>query len=151
MAALPDGGDAAPLPTSANAFEGRRGQLPAPVDARVSRGFGRVVESEFNTATFRKGVEYDVPIGTPVRAVAAGRVRFAGRFRGYGNTVIVDHGDQYFTVFAHLSRLDVGVGDAVQSGGGIALSGDTGSLHGPQLYFEVRRGKEALDPRKWLR
>jgi septal ring factor EnvC (AmiA/AmiB activator) len=150
VAALPQGAPAPALKPS-QAFTKLRGKLPAPVESKVSRGFGRVVDSEFNTATFRKGVEFDVPIGTPVHAVAEGQVRFAGRFRGYGNTVIVDHGDQYFTVFAHLSRLDVSVGDAVDSGRAIALSGETGSLQGPLLYFEVRRGGKALDPRKWLR
>jgi septal ring factor EnvC (AmiA/AmiB activator) len=151
VAALPQGPLPAPAPKPSQAFATLRGKLRAPVAGKVSRGFGRVVESEFKTATFRKGVEFDVPIGTAVRAVAEGQVRFAGRFRGYGNTVIVDHGDQYFTVFAHLSRLDVAVGDAVEPGRAIALSGETGSLHGPLLYFEVRRGGKALDPRSWLR
>ena len=72
---------------SSEAFAKLRGKLRAPVEGKVSRGFGRVVESEFNTATFRKGVEFDVPIGTAVHAVAEGQVRFAGRIRGYGNTV----------------------------------------------------------------
>lgn len=151
VAALPrDGGADGPLAPSV-AFASRKGKLPAPVDGRVARGFGRVVDSEFRTATFRKGVEFDVPAGTPVRAVAEGRVRFAGRFRGYGNTVILEHGDEYFSVSAHLDRIDVAVGDPVKAGAAIALSGESGSLQGPLLYFEIRRGGEALDPRRWLR
>jgi septal ring factor EnvC (AmiA/AmiB activator) len=150
VAALPEQGLAAPAGTPSVAFASLRGSLPAPVAGFVARGFGRVVDTEFRTATFRKGVEFDVPVGTPVHAVADGRVRYAGRFRGYGNTVIVDHGDQYFTVSAHLSEIGVAVGDWLTAGEQLGLSGDSGSLTGAQLYFEVRRGRDALDPSEWL-
>jgi septal ring factor EnvC (AmiA/AmiB activator) len=132
-------------------FESLRGRLEAPVEARIARGFGRVVDGDFLTATFRKGIEFDVPSGTPVHAVAAGQVRYAGRFRGYGNVVILDHGDRYFTVSAHLAAIQVAVGDAVRSREPIGLSGETGSLSGQKLYFEVRRGGEPLDPGEWLK
>ncbi len=132
------------------AFETLRGRLVAPVSASVARGFGRVVDSESRTVTFRKGVDFEVPEGTDVQAVAAGLVRYAGRFRGYGNVVILDHGDRYFSVYAHLSRLDVAAGGRLLSGARLGASGETGSLSGPQLYFEIRRGAEALDPRVWL-
>jgi septal ring factor EnvC (AmiA/AmiB activator) len=150
VAALPEGEIAPPGRAPEIAFASLQGRLEAPVRGRVARGFGREVDPEFRTETFRKGVEFGVPHGTPVRAVADGRVLYAGRFRGYGNTVILDHGDQYFTVSAHLSELAVAVGDWVQAGDAVALSGESGSLAGPQLYFEVRRGGTALDPRDWL-
>jgi septal ring factor EnvC (AmiA/AmiB activator) len=85
-----------------------------------------------------------------VRAVAAGTVRYAGRFQGYGNLVILDHGDDYFTVSAHLDEIAVEVGDAVEAGAVVGTAGETGSLRGPVLYFEVRHGSEALDPARWL-
>lgn len=151
VAALPEEDLAAPAGAPAVPFASLRGSLAPPVDASVAKGFGRVVDREFRTATFRKGVEYDVEEGTAVRAVADGRVRFAGRFRGYGNTVILDHGDRYFTVSAHLREPGVDVGDWVEAGDVIGRSGESGSLTGPQLYFEVRRGAGALDPREWLR
>jgi septal ring factor EnvC (AmiA/AmiB activator) len=78
-------------------------------------------------------------------------VRFAGWFRGFGRIVILDHGDDYFSVSGHLSEMAVAVGDRVGRGAVIGAVGDTGSLSGPQLYFEIRRGGEALDPREWLR
>ena len=65
--------------------------------------------------------------------------------------MIVDHGGDYFTVSGHLQELHVDVGDAVAEGTGIGLAGDTGSLDGPRLYFEIRRGGASLDPRDWLR
>ena len=150
VASLPEQALSPPAGTPRAPFASLRGSLPGPVAGDVARGFGRVVDTEFRTATFRKGVEFDVPVGTPVRAVADGRVRYAGRFRGYGNTVIVDHGDHYFTVSAHLSEIDVAVGEWLEAEAPIGRSGESGSLTGAHLYFEVRRGGDALDPSEWL-
>jgi septal ring factor EnvC (AmiA/AmiB activator) len=149
VAALPSG-DLAGGILDGPSFSSQKGRLPYPVHAPIARDFGRVVDSEFKTETFRKGADFDAPAGTPVRSVAAGHVRYAGRFRGYGNTVIIDHGEDYFTVSAHLSRIDVEVGDPVQARAGIGEVGDSGSLSGAHLYFEVRRGAEPLNPERWL-
>ena len=140
VAALPD----------APAFPTLRGRLPDPVHGALLERYGRVLAPDARTATFRKGIAWEAPVGTPVYAVAAGRVRYAGRFRGYGNVVILDHGSDHFTVSAHLDRIDVRLGDPVAAGAPIGAVGDTGSLEGPQLYFEIRRGAEALDPAEWL-
>lgn len=140
-----------PGASAGGGFVALRGALPAPVDAPVARGFGRVVDREFRTLTFRKGFDFAAPAGEPVRAVAPGEVRFADWFRGYGNMVIVDHGDQYFTVSAHLSRIEAEVGERVKAGQTLGRVGETGSLAGPVLYFEIRRGSEPLDPGEWLR
>jgi murein hydrolase activator len=139
-----------PFAPPAGAFAKLRGKLPPPVRAPIAQGFGRVVDDESKTATFRKGVEFAAPEGDPVRAVASAQVRYAGRFRGYGKTVILDHGDGYFTVSSHLAETRVAVGATVRAGDEIGSVGDTGSLSGPQLYFELRRGSEALDPSDWL-
>ena len=80
----------------------------------------------------------------------SGRVRYAGWFQGYGRLVILDHGGGYYTVSGHLAEIAVAVGDTVASGAPIGTVGDSGSLSGPRLYFEIRRGGEALDPREWL-
>ena len=82
--------------------------------------------------------------------MAGGIVRFAGWFRGYGQLVILDHGEDYFTVSGHLEDIDVEVGDQVQGGDRIGVAGETGSLSGPRLYFEIRKGSGALDPADWL-
>jgi len=132
-------------------FASLRHELPPPVDVPIARGFGRVVDDEFFTETFRTGVEYDAPRGASVRAVADADVRFAGWFRGFGRLVILDHGAEYFSVSGHLAEMSVAVGDRVTRGGVIGAVGETGSLSGPKLYFEIRRGGEPLDPRDWLR
>jgi septal ring factor EnvC (AmiA/AmiB activator) len=132
------------------AFASQRGALRPPVPGSIVGEFGRVVDSEFQTETYRKGVHFEARRGTPVRAVARGRVSFAGWFRGYGRLVILDHGDQYFTISGHLDALRVEVGQAVNAGRVIGTVGETGSLAGPRLYFEVRRGGQPQDPRRWL-
>lgn len=131
-------------------FASRRGELPLPVEARIASGFGRVVDEDFLTQTVRNGVDFAAHEGASVRATASAEVRFAGWFRGYGKIVILDHGDSYFTVSGHLSQIDVAVGERVSEGETIGSAGDTGSLSGPRLYFELRKGSEALDPADWL-
>jgi len=131
-------------------FESLRGVLPPPVEAPVERAFGRELDAEFRTETFRKGVDFAAPAGDPVRAVAPGEVRFAGWFRGYGRIVILDHGDGYFSVSGHLEEVAVEVGQLVEAGEELGTVGETGSLSGPRLYFEIRRGAEPLDPAGWL-
>jgi septal ring factor EnvC (AmiA/AmiB activator) len=149
IAALGDE-DAPPAPAPAVPFASLRGQLPAPVDADVVRRFGREVDVEFHTQVFHKGVDFGAQLGTPVRAVAGGTVRFAGWFRGYGRMVIVDHGDRFYTVSGHLDALRVEAGKVVAAGEPIGTVGDTGSLSGPRLYFEIREGSQAVDPLGWF-
>jgi septal ring factor EnvC (AmiA/AmiB activator) len=144
------GGEASGPPSQGPPFAALRRRLEPPVDAVIVGGFGREVDAEFHTQTFRSGVVFDAPFGAPVRAVAAGRVRYAGWFRGYGRLVILDHGGGYYTVSGHLAELRVSVGDGVERGAPIGTVGDSGSLSGPRLYFEIRRGAEPLDPRQWL-
>jgi len=152
VAAWRDAGGApatAPLPAGPP-FSSLRGRLPDPVEGSLHGRFGRVIDRDTLTATFRKGVAWEAPQGTPVLAVAPGRVRYAGRFRGYGNVVILDHGEDYFTVSAHLDRIDAALGEGVAAGSPIGAVGESGSLDGPRLYFEIRRGGQALDPAAWL-
>ena len=135
---------------TATSFEVRRGRMNPPVAARIVRAFGRQVDARFDTETFHRGVEFGAHAGADVRSVAAGHVRFAGWFSGYGQLVIIDHGDDYYTVFGHLGRIDVEPGAAIAPGQRIGTVGETGSLEGPKLYFEVRRGGQPLDPTEWL-
>jgi septal ring factor EnvC (AmiA/AmiB activator) len=146
-------GSEAPAPRSfpGPPFLTLRRHLEPPVDAPVTRSFGRLVDVEFLTETFHSGVVFEAERGTPVHAVAAGQVRFADWFRGYGRMVILDHGDGYFTVSGHLDEIRVRLDDVVQARQVIGSVGDTGSLAGPRLYFEVRKGGEPQDPADWLR
>jgi septal ring factor EnvC (AmiA/AmiB activator) len=150
VARLGESGSGDDFDPGGSGFATRRGALPRPVDAPVSQRFGRVVDEEFLTQTFRNGVEFAAATGDSVRAVAPGQVRFAGWFRGYGRIVILDHGDDYFTVSGHMDEIFVAVGDRVGQGDTLGTSGDTGSLSGPSLYFEIRQGSRPVDPGEWL-
>lgn len=131
-------------------FRSYRGQLPYPTRGVVEMGFGRVVNPKFNTVTVQKGLDIRAPMGAPVVAVAEGTVVFAGWLKGYGNLVIVEHGGGYHSLMAHLSSLQVEVGNQVERGEEIGAVGDTGSLKGAYLYFEIRDRGQAVDPLPWL-
>ncbi|HYG68660.1 MAG TPA: peptidoglycan DD-metalloendopeptidase family protein, partial [Anaeromyxobacteraceae bacterium] len=127
-----------------------RGKLPRPADGPITVAFGRVVDARFNTVTVQNGIDVAARAGTPVRAVAPGRVAHAGWFKGYGNLVILDHGDGYHTLVAHLRSMRVAMGEAVEAGTVLGTVGDSGSLKGPYLYFEVREKGRPVDPAGWL-
>jgi len=131
-------------------FARRKGALRWPLDGPLIAKFGRYKDKRLKTWTFNRGIDIRTPVGTDVRAVAPGRVMLADWFRGYGRFLLVYHNDGYFTLYAHLSEILVDKGDEVQAGEVLARSGDTGSLDGPKLHFEVLKGTEALDPVEWL-
>jgi septal ring factor EnvC (AmiA/AmiB activator) len=128
----------------------RRGSTARPVAGRTRARFGRQVDPEFQTQTLRTGIEISAPAGTPVLAVASGRVLFAGWFRGYGQMVIVDHGAGDLSVSGYLDEALVAAGDSVALGQPIGSVGETGSASGPGLYFEIRHEGKPVDPGLWL-
>lgn len=131
-------------------FAGLKGRLPRPAQGPVTVGFGRVVNPKFNTVTVQNGLDIGAKAGAPVRAVAPGNVVHAGWFKGYGNLVILDHGDGYHSIVAHLATMRTATGEAVAAGDVIGTVGDTGSLKGPYLYFEIRERGRPVDPLEWL-
>jgi septal ring factor EnvC (AmiA/AmiB activator) len=135
---------------AASGFGALKGSLPFPAQGPIEVGFGRVVNPRFNTVTVQKGVDIRAPAGTPVKAVAEGTVAYAGWLRGYGNLLILDHGGGYHSLVAHLSSVTPEVGATVAAGELVGEVGDTGSLKGAYLYFEIRRGGQAVDPTPWL-
>ncbi len=132
-------------------LENLKGRLPWPVEGEVMTRFGTHIHPRYGTRVRQKGIEIASTAGTPVKSVAAGRVVFVGWLGGYGNTVVVDHGRGYFTLYAHASQTDVERGEAVAAGQTIARVGSTDSLKGPSLHFEIREGSVARDPQRWLR
>jgi murein DD-endopeptidase MepM/ murein hydrolase activator NlpD len=132
-------------------FGALRGRLPWPTDGRIVTGFGTQVHPRFGTRTQRNGVDIEAVEGTEVAAVFPGTVVYTGWFKGYGNLIILDHGSDYYTLYAHVSEIRVKEGDDVRQGQRIGTVGDTGSLAGPRLYFEVRYQGRPQDPEQWLR
>lgn len=148
LAKVPPPADVAPPRVG---FGSLRGRLPWPTDGKIVSAFGPQVHPRFGTRTFRNGVDIEAVEGSEVTAVYAGNVVYTGWFKGYGNLIILDHGHDYYTLYAHVGEILVKEGDDVRQGQRIASVGDTGSLAGPRLYFEVRFQGKPLDPADWLR
>ncbi len=146
-----------PLPTppgdgrGATGFGALRGRLLWPADGRVVGEYGPQVNPRFGTKTFRNGIDIEAVEGTAIVVVYPGHVVYTGWFRGYGNLIIVDHGNEYYTLYAHAADIKVAEGEEVRQGQAIGTVGDTGSLQGPRLYFEVRYEGKPQDPAQWLR
>ena len=136
--------------SQSSGFAALKGRLPMPTEGTVEVGFGKVVNPKFNTVTVQKGWDVRAPWGTQVKAIAAGQVAYAGWLRGYGNVLIVDHGGGFHTLVAHLDSISRGVGEVVRSGDVVGTVGETGSLKGAYLYFEIRLDGEAVDPAAWV-
>ena len=115
-----------------------------PVEAPMTSPYG--LRFRGWTPDIHEGVDIAVPEGTPVRAMKAGRVAHAGSLGGYGLTVILQHGPNVQSLYAHLSRVDVRTGQSVAGRDVIGLSGRTGNATGPHLHFEVRRWGRSEDP-----
>jgi len=128
-----------------------KGLLKMPVEGTIVSQFGSYRNSRFNVVTFRSGIDIRAERGEPIRAVSAGTLIYASWFKGYGNMIIVDHGNSYYTVYAHVEDFFKSKGDAVESDEVIATTGDTGSMMGPGLYFEVRHHGKPLDPLQWVK
>ncbi|MBK7581200.1 MAG: M23 family metallopeptidase [Myxococcales bacterium] len=126
----------------ARGFAAMKGRLPFPIPGRAE------LKSARRPGTDGFGIEMRAPRGTPARAVYQGRVAFADEYAGYGKTVIVDHGESFYTVSANLSEFAVRAGDDVATGARLGSVGDMGQ--GPMLYFEIRKGTDSVDPAEWF-
>jgi septal ring factor EnvC (AmiA/AmiB activator) len=130
----------------------RKGKLPWPLEGRVITPFGFEKHPDFKTVVMNKGVEI-----SPARdkslilSIHTGKVVYADYFQGYGNLLIVDHGMTYYTLYGHCAEFLAAVGDMVRAGQPVAMVGDSGSLKGECLYFEIRYKTKALDPLQWLK
>ncbi len=128
-----------------------KGLLEMPVEGKIINFYGPYRNTRFNVTNFRSGIDIQTDRGEPIRAVAPGNILFADWFKGYGNMIILDHGDNYYTLYAHIEELFKTKGDRVERGEVIATVGDSASLTGPGLYFEVRHHGKPENPMQWLK
>jgi murein DD-endopeptidase MepM/ murein hydrolase activator NlpD len=126
------------------------GQLSYPVDAPTTSEFGWRLHPILGYTRFHAGLDFGADYGTMIRATAPGYVLFADWYGGYGNTVVLDHGNGVATLYAHTEGFYVQEGQVVQRGQVIAQVGSTGLSTGPHLHFEVRVNGEPVDPRLYL-
>jgi septal ring factor EnvC (AmiA/AmiB activator) len=129
-------------------FAKMKGKLPLPLKGNILRD---VKQFGFNLFMHRKGIYITGSQGEAVRSVFPGRIDYSGWFKGYGQLLIIDHGYHYFTVFAHLEEIVKKKGEAVSGGEVIGVAGDPGWQVGPGVYFEIRKGGNHLDPKRWLK
>ncbi len=140
-----------PGKTSEKPITNFKGLLIIPVKGKIAFLFGPYKNEKFNVTNFRSGIGIAAQKGEPVRAVYGGKIVYASWFKGYGNMIIIDHGTSYHTVYAHLEEIFKTAGDTVKTGEVIATVGDTGSLTGIKLHFEIRHHGKPLNPMHWLK
>ena len=131
-------------PTPTTHITRTQGDLPWPVQGSITASFQRRNGVHYN------GIVIQASEGTAVTAVHSGRVVFADWMRGFGNLLIIDHGDQIMTLYAHLQQFSARPGQQVSRGDAIGRVGNSGGQSRPALYFEVRRGGEPINPQRWI-
>ena len=125
-----------------------RGKLPAPVKGKIVKTFGRHQVKKFKDFVVSKGIEFLVSNGTQAYAVAKGKVIFDGKMPGYGNMIILDHGQRYYTLYSHIANTDLSIGDVLNTGD---LIGECESdLNGANFYFEIRKDGKPVDPKLYI-
>lgn len=127
-----------------------KGKLPAPVSGKVLSLYGQPIKNKMGIEGISTGIVFEAPDGTKVKAVFDGTIHYAGYLRGYGNTIIIDHGFQYYTVLSRVEKILKKEGDVVTTGEDIAVMGETATLIEEGLYLEIRHDTETLDPLLWL-
>lgn len=132
------------------AFARQKGRLQPPLKGKIISSFGTKCKGDYNAFTFQSGIDIKAERGAPVKNVFNGEVMFAQWLKGYGNLMIINHGNNYYTLYAHVEELYKKKGEQVDTGEIIGTAGDTGSINGPCLHFEVRHHGKPVDPLKWL-
>ena len=135
----------------AKPFSDSKGLLLPPVKGKIISLYGPFRHPQLNVQAFRSGIEIAADRGEPVQAVHSGKIIYASWFKGYGNVLIIDHGSNFYTVYAHLEDVFKSVDNPVEAGEVVATVGDSGALGTPGLYFELRHHGKPLDPKEWLK
>ena len=131
-------------------FKALKGQLPWPADGRIVSKFGRQWNPRLKTTTENPGVDIKGKPGSSIRSILGGVVTTITYIRGYGTTIIIDHGGGFYTVYSHVTNIQINVDSQVRNGDVIAYMGDSGSVNGTKLHFEIWGKGQKLDPEKWL-
>lgn len=132
-------------------IRGVQGALAWPVQGKIVERFGKQRNAKFSTVTMNNGLKIAATPGSAVRAVFPGTVLFSQWFKGYGNLIILDHGNRVFSLYGNLKSPSVAPGDHIGAGQTIAGVGEAEDGQSGFLYFEIRNDNKPEDPQKWLR
>ncbi len=132
------------------AFRAIDGYVFPIVAARLSSDYGVRTHPIYKSKRHHRGLDLAAPMHSPIRAVKSGRVVFADSYAGYGNLVVIDHGNGLTSHYGHCDEIKTEIGEKVESGAIIATVGKTGKVTGPHLHFEVRIKGEAQDPHDYF-
>lgn len=132
-------------------FKSLRGQLPWPAEGRIIAKFGRQWNSKLKTTTENPGIDIKGQPGSSIKSIMNGVVTTITYIRGYGTTIIVDHGGGFYTVYSHVTNIQTDIDSEVRAGDVIAYMGESGSINGSKLHFEIWGKGQKLDPELWLR
>tara|TARA_B000000557_G_scaffold260607_2_gene258258 strand:+ start:159 stop:1358 length:1200 start_codon:yes stop_codon:yes gene_type:complete len=132
-------------------FKSLRGQLPWPAEGRIIAKFGRQWNPKLKTTTENPGIDIKGQPGSSIKSIMNGVVTTITYIRGYGTTIIVDHGGGFYTVYSHVTNIQTDVDSEVRAGDVIAYMGESGSINGSKLHFEIWGKGQKLDPELWLR
>ena len=136
---------------SSKEFPKLKGQISWPAEGRVAAKFGRQWNHKLKTTTENPGIDIKGKPGSEIRSVLGGVVTTITFIRGYGTTIIIDHGSGFYTVYSHVTNVETNVDSQVNSGDVIAYMGDSGSINGSQLHFEIWGEGKKLNPENWLK
>ncbi|MCX6554269.1 MAG: peptidoglycan DD-metalloendopeptidase family protein [Candidatus Aminicenantes bacterium] len=131
-------------------FSSLRGKLAWPLQGDIISAFGKKKSSRFNTYTFNNGIEIKPLHAEEIKAVHGGEIIFCDYFKGYGNLLIIQHPGNFHSLYGHCEKFFKKSGEQVEPGETIALAGNSGSLYGKSLYFEIRQNLKPQDPLSWL-
>lgn len=129
----------------------KKGRLSLPLKGKILNKFGRQKDKQFGSFIVHNGINIKSKTGMSVRSVFNGKVLYTGELEGYGNMIIIGHGKDYHSLYGHLDRINVKQNQIVKTREIIGLSGDTGSLIGNTLYFEMRKKGKAIEPTRWFK
>jgi septal ring factor EnvC (AmiA/AmiB activator) len=128
----------------------QKGLLQPPVAGQVVQDFGLIADNRYKVHLSHKGWRYDVSRGEQVAAIFDGNVIFAEKVSGYGSTIVIDHGDHYYSIYSHISRMKAKTGDIVKRGQIFAEAGGPTRKFDGGLYFEIRHFSEPENPAQWI-
>ncbi len=139
-----------PKSVSGKGFKTWKRRLPWPIKGKIIVPYGKYKDPKFNIAVFKNGVEIKAKEGYRPKAVAGGRVVYADWFKGYGQLLIINHGDGFHSLYGHMTEIFHATGDIIKQGTTIGKIGKSELLNVPTLYFEIRYKGKPVNPMKWL-